>query len=123
MITAMKRGAHRELEAKRRPFIACRVSSACDIDDVVQEVFLRMQRSIATIRDEDRFGPWLYRVARNAIADHRRAIARQPVADGIEARNEAAECANGEDETAVERTLVVRRAVRRDAAVAPTAMR
>ncbi|APR82544.1 RNA polymerase sigma factor SigZ [Minicystis rosea] len=81
MITADARCAHRELEARLRPFIARRVSDS-DVDDVLQDVFLRMQRSLGNLREEDRFGPWLYQVARSAIADHRRARARHPQAQG-----------------------------------------
>jgi RNA polymerase sigma-70 factor (ECF subfamily) len=76
------RSAHRELEARLRPFVARRVSGASDVDDVVQDVFLRMHKSVGALRDEERFGPWVYRVARSAIAEHRRARARHPVAEG-----------------------------------------
>ena len=81
MIEAGARNAHRELELKLRPFVARRVSSAADVDDVVQDVFLRMQRGIASLRDDERFGAWVYQVARSAIADHRRARARHPLTD------------------------------------------
>lgn len=81
MITPATRGAWRDLEAKLRPFIARRVRAASDVDDVVQEVFLRMQRGLGGLRDEERFGPWVYRVARSAIIDHLRAAARHRVAE------------------------------------------
>jgi RNA polymerase sigma-70 factor (ECF subfamily) len=81
MIEAAARGAWKDLDAKLRPFIARRVRSAADVDDVVQDVFLRMQRGLAGLRDDDRFGPWVYQVARSAIADHHRTAARHPVAD------------------------------------------
>lgn len=29
-----------------------------DVDDVVQEVFLRIQRGLGALRDDERFGPW-----------------------------------------------------------------
>jgi RNA polymerase sigma-70 factor (ECF subfamily) len=81
MIDADARSAHRELEVRLRPFVARRVSEP-DVDDVLQDVFLRMQRGLVDLRDQDRFGPWLYRVARSAIGDHRRMRARHPLADG-----------------------------------------
>ena len=68
----------RELEAKLRPFVARRVRSEADVDDVVQDVFSRILRGLASLRDDQRFGPWVYQVARSAIADHRRASARHP---------------------------------------------
>ena len=44
MIDPAARGAWRDLEAKLRPFVARRVRSDVDVDDIVQDVFLRMQR-------------------------------------------------------------------------------
>ncbi len=86
MIDPAARGAWRELEAKLRPFVARRVRSETDVDDVVQDVFLRMQRGLAGLRDDERFGPWVYQVARSAIVDHQRAAAKHRVvdADGLE---------------------------------------
>lgn len=78
MIDAAARGAWRDLDAKLRPFVARRVPAA-DVDDVVQDVFLRMQRGLAGLRDDQRFGPWVYQVARSAIADQQRASARHVV--------------------------------------------
>lgn len=89
MIEPTARDAWRDLEARLRPFVARRVRSAVDVDDVIQEVFLRMQRSLADLRDEERFGPWVYRIARSAIGDHHRATARHGLADG-ETRDEPA---------------------------------
>ncbi len=82
MIDASARGGWRDLEAKLRPFIARRVHGDADVDDVVQDVFLRMQRGLAELRDDDRFGPWVYQVARSAVADHHRRAARHPLVDG-----------------------------------------
>lgn len=69
----------RELDQTLRPFIARRVRSEADVDDVLQDTFLKMQRGLSSLRDEDRFGPWVYRVARSAIADHQRTSARHPL--------------------------------------------
>lgn len=88
MIDAAARGAWKDLDAKLRPFVARRVRSGTDVDDVVQDVFLRMQRAVATLRDDERFGPWVYQVTRSAIADHHRAAARQPVAESEQATEE-----------------------------------
>ncbi len=103
MITPAERGAWRDLEARLRPFIARRVRAEADVDDVVQDVFLRMQRGLAGLRDEERFGPWVYQVARSAIIDHLRRAARSPVADGAEL--EEMPLALEEDDRAVEREL------------------
>jgi RNA polymerase sigma-70 factor (ECF subfamily) len=81
MIEPAARGAWHELEAKLRPFVARRVRSDVDVDDIVQDIFLRMQRGLAGLRDDERFGPWVYQVARSAIADHQRVAAKHPVVD------------------------------------------
>jgi len=81
MIEPAARGSWRELEAKLRPFVARRVRSEVDVDDVVQDIFLRMLRGLAGLRDEERFGPWVYQVARSAIVDHQRVAAKHRVVD------------------------------------------
>lgn len=84
MIDAEARGAWRDLEAKLRPFVARRLRSQVDVDDVVQDVFLRMQRGLGALRDDQRFGPWVYQIARSAIVDHQRRASRHPVEVGDE---------------------------------------
>jgi RNA polymerase sigma-70 factor (ECF subfamily) len=39
-------------------------------EDLVQDVFVRMLRYRATYRDEGKFETWMFRIARNARADH-----------------------------------------------------
>lgn len=102
MIDPAARGTWRDLDVKLRPFIARRVRAASDVDDVLQDVFLRMQRGLAGLREDERFGAWVYQVARSAIADHQRAAQRHPVAEG-EPLEEAA--AVEDDESTVEREL------------------
>lgn len=87
MIDPAARGAWRELEAKLRPFVTRRVRSEVDVDDIVQDVFLRMQRGLAGLRDEERFGPWVYQIARSAIVDHQRVAAKHRVVD-VDGREE-----------------------------------
>lgn len=48
-------------------------------EDVSQEVFLRVHRKLRTLRDPDRFVPWLLAMARNAAYDAGRSKARCPV--------------------------------------------
>lgn len=71
------RSAYDDFEGRLRPFIARRVPTA-DVDDVVQDVFLRVQRSIATLKSEQSFTAWIYRVARSAIAENQRQRSRVP---------------------------------------------
>ncbi len=78
MIDARAEESWQELDRKLRPFVARRVPPR-DVDDVLQEVFLRVQRGVATLRDDDRFGPWVYQVTRTTIVDHQRVAARHPL--------------------------------------------
>jgi RNA polymerase sigma-70 factor (ECF subfamily) len=62
--------AHRLLYDRHRP-AAWRVArsfadfDADDVDDVVQEAFVRGFRSLASLEDPARFGPWLLTITRN----------------------------------------------------------
>ena len=76
MIESAMQGAWDELTTRLRPFIARRVAPS-DADDVLQDVLLRMQRALPELRDDERFGPWAYRLTRNAIVDHQRTLARR----------------------------------------------
>ncbi len=64
--------------ARLHAFVAGRVKDAADADDVLQEVFLRVHRNLDTLRSNERLGPWLFQIARHAIADHYRASATRP---------------------------------------------
>lgn len=71
--------------ARLRGFIARRVDNPADVDDLLQEVFLRLHRHQATVRDATGVGAWLFQVARHTIADHYRAAARREVAGPADA--------------------------------------
>lgn len=67
-----------EVAARLRPYVARQVPPT-DVDDVLQDVFVRMQRGLAAIREEERFTAWLFQVARSSVAEHARARARHPL--------------------------------------------
>ncbi len=67
-----------DVSARLRPFIARRVSAA-EIDDVLQDVWIRVQRGLPALREEDRFTSWLFQIARNAVAEYQRSRARHPI--------------------------------------------
>lgn len=82
MIPAEARGAWRDIEARLRPYVARRVASAAEADDIVQEILVRVLKGLATLRDDESFGGWVYRVAARTIVDMGRSRARAPVAEG-----------------------------------------
>jgi len=93
-----------ELATRLRPFIRRRVASEPDADDVLQEVLLRMHRGLPGLRDDDRVGPWMYRIARTTIVDHLRGRLRHPVTAAPEAPDDACE-PFAEDDGAVAREV------------------
>lgn len=40
-----------------------------DVEDMVQDVFLKSWRQLSALRDAEAFGPWLSRIARNRAVD------------------------------------------------------
>jgi RNA polymerase sigma-70 factor, ECF subfamily len=79
MIPAEARGAWREIETRLRPYVARRVSSASEVDDIVQDILVKTLSGLGTLRDGERFGGWVYRIAEHAIADYASARARAPI--------------------------------------------
>ena len=77
MIDTRAQTSWTQLTDTLRDFVVRRVPTS-DADDVVQDALVRIQRGLAGLRDDERFGPWVYRVTRSAIADHLRSRARLP---------------------------------------------
>jgi RNA polymerase sigma-70 factor (ECF subfamily) len=53
-----------------RGFIHRRIPDASVVDDVLQEVFVKIHTKIASLRDETCLQSWLYQITRNSIVDH-----------------------------------------------------
>jgi RNA polymerase sigma-70 factor, ECF subfamily len=43
-----------------------------DAEDIAQDVFIKVYRSLARFRQDSQFTSWIYRIAMNACIDHRR---------------------------------------------------
>ena len=72
---------------------------AQDVDDVLQDVLLRIHQNVRHLQDDTRFGPWVYSVARNALIDRLR---KRPLATGDDASLDAIAAADdAEDEQAL----------------------
>jgi len=104
VIPAEARGAWREVEARLRPYVARRVAPA-DVDDVIQETFVRVYRGLATLTDGERFGAWVYRIAGSAIADHGRMRARHPPLPATPTEEPAEPTATDDDDDHLEAEL------------------
>ncbi len=70
-------GIWRQVHDGLRAFIAKRVSSEAEVEDILQEVFLRMHRRLDGLKDPERLVPWVYQITRHAVVDHYRKAARR----------------------------------------------
>ncbi len=73
-----------------RAFIARRVSNQAEVEDILQEVFLRIHQRIHGLKNQRLLLPWVYRITRHVIIDHYRAPRhRREVSAGLAADLEA----------------------------------
>lgn len=63
--------------------------SHSDAEDLLQEVFVRLVRMIASYRHQDRFEAWIFRIAANLARDRARHAARTPRGLAIKGHGEA----------------------------------
>ena len=55
-----------------KAFIRSRVADENDVEDLLQEVFVRVHTHLCCLRDLSKLESWIYQIARNAIIDHYR---------------------------------------------------
>jgi RNA polymerase sigma-70 factor (ECF subfamily) len=72
MSTAQFDAGVTEFVGKLRGFIRARVPDEATADDLTQETLLKVYRSRASLRDDDRLEAWLYRIARRTLIDYYR---------------------------------------------------
>ena len=82
MLDAIARDSWQVLGQRLGAYIGRRLS-AQEVDDVLQDVLLRIHKNVQYLSDDSRFGPWVYSVARNAVIDQLRKK-RPPTADVAE---------------------------------------
>ncbi len=83
--TAVAGGAEaawRELHEQLLGFIARRVRTREDAEDILQEVMLRVHRSSGELERVQHVTGWIYRIASNAIVDHYRRPSRRELPAG-----------------------------------------
>jgi RNA polymerase sigma-70 factor, ECF subfamily len=67
----------RQVHNGLRAFIAKRVANEAEVDDIVQDVWLKMQRGLDGLKDQRRLISGIYQIARHAIIDHYRVPGRR----------------------------------------------
>jgi len=65
-----------------KDFVRKHARNDADVDDILQDVFVKVHRGVGTLRQQDRLVPWLFQIARNTITDHYRRQSK--LADGLE---------------------------------------
>lgn len=85
----LRRAAAGEAAAFREIFVQHRsdvsrlvyrmLSAPADLEDVVQEVFVQVFRSLKDFRGQSKFSTWLHRVTVNVVLMHRRAAKSRPI--------------------------------------------
>ena len=61
-----------QLSEDLRAFIRRRVPDDATADDLLQDVFVRIHERLDQLGEDERVAAWVYRIARNRIADHYR---------------------------------------------------
>ena len=63
-----------EVASQLRSFIRSRVRNHTIAEDILQDVFLKIHQKLPTVRASERLEAWVWRIVRNAIADHFRRL-------------------------------------------------
>lgn len=66
-----------------------RMTSPDEAEDITQEIFIKVNRSLDSFRGESSLSTWIYRIATNATLDRLRATSRKPANPIPEAELEA----------------------------------
>jgi RNA polymerase sigma-70 factor, ECF subfamily len=61
-----------EFAAKLGRFIRARVADPATAEDLLQDVFVKIQKRLGQLEDPAKLEGWIYLIARNAIIDHYR---------------------------------------------------
>lgn len=61
-----------EYHSRLRTFIKSKISDDMEVDDILQNVFLKMHTALPSLKDVSKLKSWLYQITRNAIIDYYR---------------------------------------------------
>ena len=66
-----------QVHNRLRVFIAKRIRDEAEVEDLLQEVFVRVHRHIESLDHPERIVSWIYQITRNAIVDYYRSAKRR----------------------------------------------
>lgn len=55
------------------------LSNPDNIEDIVQDVFIKVYQNIKSFDNDKKFSPWIYRIAHNSFVNHIRDNAKEPL--------------------------------------------
>lgn len=61
-----------DFSGKIRAHLAGKVRRIEDIDDLTQEIFIKIHKSLHSLKDEKKLTPWIYSIVRNSVNDYYR---------------------------------------------------
>jgi RNA polymerase sigma-70 factor (ECF subfamily) len=120
MVARCQRGdgeAFRQLFLRHRAEVARlvfrMVGPRAELEDIIQEVFLQVHRSLKDFRGQSKFTTWLHRVTVNVVLMHRRAARSRPqlVAPHVDEVHVDSRLAPDEDVARLERMRAFRRVI------------
>jgi RNA polymerase sigma-70 factor, ECF subfamily len=71
MLDSVARDSWQVLGQRLGAYIGRRLPAG-EVDDVLQDVLLRIHTNVRYLGDDSRFGPWVYSIAKNAVIDRLR---------------------------------------------------
>jgi RNA polymerase sigma-70 factor (ECF subfamily) len=83
-MTATVESIWEALASQVRSFIRSRVRDHAVAEDILQDVFIKIHQKLPSLRASERLEAWVWRIVRNAIADHFRRPRRADALTGIE---------------------------------------
>ncbi len=63
---------HNQFSSVLQRFVSSRVSNNDDAQDILQDIFIKISKSIHQLSDEEKLKSWIFTIARNAITDYYR---------------------------------------------------
>jgi RNA polymerase sigma-70 factor (ECF subfamily) len=84
-----------QFSGRIRAYIAARTVDQSLVDDILQEVFLKIHLHMDEVKEESRLSGWIYAITNNAVADfyRRKRVAATSLPEEVPAEEESDGCA------------------------------
>ncbi|MDG3085732.1 RNA polymerase sigma factor SigZ [Vibrio hannami] len=66
-----------EYQSGLKAFLNKNISNTDDVDDLLQDIFLKTYKNLPSVSDQEKIKPWLYQVTNNAIMDFYRQSSKE----------------------------------------------